>query len=214
MPSSRERTPRKLPRQQRSQATVTAILEATAQVLVKHGYERTTTGRIAELAGVSIGTLYQYFPNKEAVVCELLSVHLGAVLTRMEAAVQAAPTRRFSHQLRAALDALVRAKAANPKLHRVISTELGRLDGLRLMRQMNAASLRFTHDLLQTHRDELRLRDPERAAFFVVNAVEGVLDAILVESPQELARADLAGELHDLVLAYLRQDRARLPTAR
>src|SRR5262249_12927282 len=71
--------PRNRPRQQRSQATVDAILGAAAQVLVKHGYDRANTGLIAETAGVSIGSVYQYYPNKEAVFSALLEQELEAL---------------------------------------------------------------------------------------------------------------------------------------
>src|SRR5271154_4777544 len=81
MPSTRipnqRLTPRKLPRQQRSEATVESILEAAAQVFERHGYAAGTTNRIAERAGVSIGTLYQYFPNKDAILIALARRHLA-----------------------------------------------------------------------------------------------------------------------------------------
>src|SRR5215469_493144 len=60
--------PRKLASQERSRATVDALLEATARILLKEGYDKASTNRIAEVAGVSIGSLYQYFPSKEALV--------------------------------------------------------------------------------------------------------------------------------------------------
>src|SRR3546814_9174202 len=66
--------PRKLPRQERSKATVEAILIAATQVLIEDGYERATTARVAERAGVSVGSLYQYFPNKEALVGTLVEI--------------------------------------------------------------------------------------------------------------------------------------------
>ena len=72
MPRRVRTTPRKRPRQARSRATVDAILEATAQVLVAEGYDKTSTNRVAERAGVSVGSVYQYFPNKEALVGELV----------------------------------------------------------------------------------------------------------------------------------------------
>src|SRR5262252_4486356 len=68
-------TPRKQPRQARSKATVDTILEATARVLIKHGYDGLTTNGVAVAAGVSIGSLYQYFPNKEALVAGLIARH-------------------------------------------------------------------------------------------------------------------------------------------
>ena len=72
--------PRRLPRQQRSQALFDAILEATAQVLVEHGYAGANTNLIAERAGVSVGSLYQYFPNKDALVAALHERHAENVV--------------------------------------------------------------------------------------------------------------------------------------
>src|SRR5208282_4089553 len=71
--------PRKLASQERSRSTVDALLEATARILVKEGYDRASTNRIAELAGVSIGSLYQYFPSKEALVAAVIDRHTQEV---------------------------------------------------------------------------------------------------------------------------------------
>jgi len=68
-------SPRKAPRQSRSQATVTAILDATARILLERGYAAASTNAVAELAGVSVGSLYQYFPNKEALIAALQARH-------------------------------------------------------------------------------------------------------------------------------------------
>ena len=67
--------PRKSASQERSRATVDALLEATARVLLKEGYDRASINRIAEVAGVSIGSLYQYFPSKEALVAAVIDRH-------------------------------------------------------------------------------------------------------------------------------------------
>ena len=64
--------PRKSPRQARAKATVDAIVEATTQVLLEEGYDQFTTARAAERAGVSVGSLYQYFPNKAALVSAMI----------------------------------------------------------------------------------------------------------------------------------------------
>ena len=83
--------PRKLPRQDRSRATVDAILEAAARVLVKEGFERTTTNRVAEAAGVSVGSLYQYFPNKEAILFRLQADEWGQTMSHLRLSPQFAP---------------------------------------------------------------------------------------------------------------------------
>ena len=72
-------SPRKTPVQARSTITVEAIFEATIQVLLLHGADRATTTRVAERAGVSVGTLYQYFPNKQALLFAVLEAHLRRV---------------------------------------------------------------------------------------------------------------------------------------
>src|SRR6516164_8568554 len=71
--------PRKLASQERSHATVDALLRATTRILLKEGYDRASTNRIAEVAGVSIGSLYQYFPSKEALVAAVIDRHTQEV---------------------------------------------------------------------------------------------------------------------------------------
>jgi AcrR family transcriptional regulator len=75
MPRKFATTPRKLPKQDRSRVTVEAILEATTRILVEEGYDKANTNRIAERAGISIGSLYQYFPNKESLMTALMEQH-------------------------------------------------------------------------------------------------------------------------------------------
>src|ERR1700691_6490396 len=87
-------SPRKKPRQQRSQATVECILDATARVLCSTGYDRASTNRVALAAGVSVGSLYQYFPSKEALVAALVERHVEEMTSLLKtklAEVQAAP---------------------------------------------------------------------------------------------------------------------------
>src|ERR1700684_3017742 len=78
--------PRKTPRQARSVATVDAIFEATIQVLLADGARGLTTSRVAERAGVSVGTMYQYFPHKQSLLYAVLQQHLAAVAGAVEAA--------------------------------------------------------------------------------------------------------------------------------
>src|SRR5215510_14029777 len=110
--------PRKQPRQERSRFTVDAILEAAADILVRNGYDRLTTNRIADRAGVNVASLYQYFPGKAAIVAELRRRHGAAE----RAAVRDALVLRRGQGLEATLRALiahgVAAHAVAPALHR------------------------------------------------------------------------------------------------
>src|SRR5215813_10517598 len=97
--------PRKSASQERSRATVEALLDATARVLVREGYDRASTNRIAAKAGVSVGSLYQYFPNKEALVAALVARHNREMLQLIRDAMK----RVASWDLPMALHELVKA---------------------------------------------------------------------------------------------------------
>src|ERR1700758_2083423 len=102
--------PRKTPIQARSAVTVEAISEATIQVLLSHGAERLTTTRIAERAGVSIGTLYQYYPNKQSLLFAVLEDHLNTVAGKIEAACEKASHKPLAQMIKEMVEAFVDAK--------------------------------------------------------------------------------------------------------
>src|SRR6201996_6692514 len=85
----RQLQPRKQPRQHRSELTRQRILDAAAHVFAEHGYAAGTTNRIAERAGVSIGSVYQYFPNKDALVVELARRHIAQIAETASLALEA-----------------------------------------------------------------------------------------------------------------------------
>ena len=101
-PALLELQPRKTPQQSRSVATVEAIHDATIQVLLKSGPDRLTTVRVARCAGVSVGTLYQYFPNKQALLFAVLERHL-----LVASAVEDACAANHFHPLEVMVDDLV-----------------------------------------------------------------------------------------------------------
>ena len=182
--------------------TVDAILQGAIQVLVRVGYERANTTLIARAAGVSVGSLYQYYPNKDAVFSALLQREMSHVLELMQAA--AGGCAHFAERLLAVISTLLTFKAQNPRLHRVLKTELGRIESTRAMRRLNERSLELVEQMLREHGDELRLADPARAAFFAVNTVEGILCAALLDAPERLSEPAFAHELSGAVLAMLR----------
>jgi len=119
--------PRKVPTQERSRATVDAIIQAATYILVRSGWERLTTNAIAERAGVNIGSLYQYFPNKAAIIAELERRHVVQVRDQL---ANTLPQLSKQRTLREALSVLVRAMVDEhriaPAVHRAIEEELPR----------------------------------------------------------------------------------------
>ena len=102
--------PRKTPIQARSTLTVEAISEATIQVLLSHGTERLTTTRVAARAGVSVGTLYQYYPNKRSLLFAVLEHHLENVAAKVEAACERACQKPLAEMIQEMVEAFVDAK--------------------------------------------------------------------------------------------------------
>src|SRR5215467_11158950 len=120
-------TPRKRPRQIRSKATVDTILQATARVLVKHGFDGLTTNAVASAAGVSIGSLYQYFPNKEALVAALAERHLEDMNAAVLAELARVATLPIAEAARRVIELTIRAHAIDPALHRVLIEQVPRI---------------------------------------------------------------------------------------
>jgi len=102
--------PRKTPVQARATVTVEAICEATIQVLLSHGAERLTTSRVAERAGVSVGTLYQYFPNKQSLLFAVFEDHLNKVAIEVESACKLARNQPLADMVRQLVEAYVSVK--------------------------------------------------------------------------------------------------------
>jgi AcrR family transcriptional regulator len=113
--------PRKGPSQRRSRLTVDALIEATARILIKEGYDRASTNKIATKAGVSIGSLYQYFPSKEALVAAVIERHARELSQVVSNAVLKVGARPIEIGVRELVAAAIDAHRVNPKLHRVLA---------------------------------------------------------------------------------------------
>ena len=124
MPGKVRIIPRKIATQRRSRVTVEALLESTARILVKEGYDKASTNRIAEVAGVSVGSLYQYFPCKEALVAALIDRHNQEVVEAVQAELAAAAGMPLAVAVRHLVTVAVKAHRVDPKLHRVLAEQI------------------------------------------------------------------------------------------
>jgi AcrR family transcriptional regulator len=199
-------SPRKKPTQARAQATVEAILRATAHILRTAGWDECNTNAVAKRAGVSIGSLYQYFPSKEALVAALAEEHANQGLAVLMEAVTAAPqgTLSFEDTVRHYIRAMVALHAFDPKLHRVLVEQVPRLKGgLDVVRRVSQQSATLVHAWLETQRTHLREVDLDVATFILVTAVESVAHLQVLDRPKQLDQEALVEELSQLVLGYL-----------
>ncbi|KRD05342.1 TetR family transcriptional regulator [Mycobacterium sp. Root265] len=191
---------RKQPRQQRSAQTRRDILDAAARVFSEHGYAAGTTNRIAAAADVSIGSLYQYFPNKDAILAALSEAHIDAGTTLL--------TERLRDGLPAALEDLVRlfVRAAidnhrdDPSLHRVLFEEAPRSAALlNRLHDTEARGVAGVTELLR-HHPEVRVTDPDFAARLTIATVESLVHR-LIGAPVDTGQ--LEDEVVRLLTSYL-----------
>ena len=204
MPRRPRTTPRKKPRQDRSIATVDAILDATARVLCTTGYDRASTNRIALAAGVSVGSLYQYFPSKEALVAALAARHMSTMTGLVKAKLAEVATAPMPVAVRTIIVAMFEAHAVDPRLHKVLIEEVPRIGRLENVRAVEREVETLVAALLESRKRELRkTTNVETMALLLVTVVEAVTHAaVIAELPPPRAQA-VADELTDLVLRYL-----------
>lgn len=201
--AARVRTaPRKQAVQPRAKATVDVILEATARLLVREGYDRTSTNKVAVAAGVSIGSLYQYFPSKEALVAALMDRHtdeMMALVRGKTAEVWASPVPVVVETL---VRAMIEAHAVDPKLHKVFVEQVPRVGRLERLHDLETEVLGLARAFLEAHKSELRPLDLDVAAFVSVATIEALTHAAVLVR-EDLLDERLVREIRDVVVRYL-----------
>jgi AcrR family transcriptional regulator len=199
--------PRKSASQERSRATVDALLEATTRVLLKEGYDRASTNRIAEVAGVSIGSLYQYFPSKEALVAAVIDRHTQQISQVTRNALVKLAASPIEVAAREFVSLAINAHRVNPKLHAVLSEQIPRVGRLENIEAGVREGYALVRGYLEAHRDEVDVADLDLAAFVLVTVVEALTHAAVLRRPDILAD-EKAGRFIDdvtrLLVGYLR----------
>ncbi len=196
-------TPRKHPRQERSKATVDTILEATARVLIKVGYDGLTTNGVAAAAGVSIGSLYQYFPNKESLVGALFERHMEDMNAAVLAELAAVAQLPMAAAVRRVIELTIRAHAIDPELHRMLTEQLPRVGRLAKLRENDALTHRMVAGILALRQRELAIRDPDLASYVIVSAIEAIIHRAALLDHARLRDPRLIDEATLLVTRYL-----------
>lgn len=193
--------PRKLPKQERSQATVSAILIATTRILTEEGYDKFNTNRVAELAGVSVGSLYQYFPNKAALLYALGEHHANEMAQLAQHHLEDLGDRSILEVLQQIIKAVLAAYAVNPKLYRILhqqvprSEEMQKLDDARIEQML--------HAFLALHRDQLRPQNLDITVFIISRTIKALLYDAIADRPNLLKNGELEQELMRMLSSYL-----------
>jgi AcrR family transcriptional regulator len=197
--------PRKSASQKRSHFTVNALLEATARILVREGFDKASTNRIAEVAGVSVGSLYQYFPSKEALVAALIDRHNQQVMQAVQGELADAVKLPMAQAVRKLIAVAVKAHRIDPKLHRVLAEQIPRVGRLEKVENFNRENYVVFRAYLESRRDEIRAVDLGLAAFVCVTSIEALTHTAVLHHKvvSDEAMEALVDEATRLVVGYL-----------
>jgi AcrR family transcriptional regulator len=193
--------PRKTPIQARAVETRARILDAARTVFAEHGYAAGTTNRIAEAAGMSVGSLYQYFPNKDAVLVELVRAHIEDGTARVLDAVATAGAADLTDLVRAVVTAMVAVHAEERRLHQVLFEESPRPpELLAQLHELEDGAVAVLAARLREDRPDLDA--PELVARITVVTVESLVHR-LVASDRSLDTDRFVAEVTRMVDGYL-----------
>jgi AcrR family transcriptional regulator len=196
---------RKSPKRDLSKSIFDSILLAAARILPVQGFARSTTNKIAEAAGVSIGSLYQYFPNKESLVAALIERHVDRHVKIVESRL----AERGEPSVDEVTDFLIRPILDNVREHRqlfkVIGAQVFSVGGLEPIVAGRQKLVAIIEALLEKNRARLPegLR-PRHASYLIVNSVAGVVEALVFDDCDDAFRAEMVEETISSVKKYLK----------
>lgn len=191
---------------------VEALLQATTHILVRDGYDRLSTNRVAEEAGVSVGSLYQYFPSKEALV-GALHVRWGeGVMADMSALRGELVGVSLDEAIPILVDRVLVTARRDPKLSRAMLELLPRIVGLEVLDQFHRRLSELMASWLERHTDEIEVEDTALAAHVLVTALHGLCDQAVSFRPELLESQRFQDHIEDLAIGYLAP--SRLPAFR
>lgn len=196
--------PRKSPRQARAKATVDAIVEASTQVLLDAGYDRFTTARAAERAGVSVGSLYQYFPNKSALAFAVIDRCCENFLIAFENTLARRRGATLADCIRAIIDETVVSHPLAPDLHRIVLDLAPRIGVADKTAMVSRATAKLIESTLRLHADEIAPEiDLATAATVIETVLEAIAHRIKLAHPEDVQDDTLAKEATRLITRYL-----------
>lgn len=193
---------RRRPQQLRAQQTVEAVLGAVARVLKRHGPAGVNTNEIARIAGISIGSLYQYFPDKYAIFAALRDRHTEAMARLVETELVAAASLGLEDVMRRLIAAMIEAHALDPALHALLLHQLPPgADSDRMFEERVHNALRLA---LTARKDELRQPIAyERILFVTTRMLEALAHGVVLQRPAALSMEAAKSEALQAIMAYL-----------
>jgi AcrR family transcriptional regulator len=201
--ANKRRPRRRKPRQRRARQTVEAILDAVIRILKRKGFHAITTNHIAEVAGVSIGSVYQYFPDKQAIFVAIHGRHLNEIDRLIHTTLVEHAASSLNDLVRGIVDAMIDAHTDDPELYELLSTEVPhRADGTRDFSVRFHGPFRLA---IASRVRKLKGRELDKTVFIVTHMVESLCHGAVLRRPTGLSLAEAKDEVVRALLSYLRR---------
>jgi AcrR family transcriptional regulator len=194
---------RRSPRQTRSRETVAVILDATTRVLVQDGVDSFNTNRIAEIAGISIGSLYQYFPNKDALLLALNQRHVHQMHDIVHSAMLDARGLPLPLVITKLIHAFVLAHTIDPGLHRALTAHAWRLKTSDDADSRGQETLAQLQHLVAMNRSIVVPKNTDLAVQLMLHTVHALVHKAVIDEDSPASRAEMEAEITQIVLGYL-----------
>ena len=192
--------------QARSRTMVESILRATARILVREGYAALTTNGVAEEAGASVGSLYQYFPSKESLVAALLQRHIDETLGPLRRELSSLSLLPVDKAVPRFVELMIALHQTEPELHRVFVEQLPRIGDFVRIDTSAVETQDAVRAYLAAHAAEITPQNHELTAFMVVQSVGAMTRAAVSANPQLLLQPSFVSEISAMLIAYLKRD--------
>lgn len=196
--------PRKKPQQRRSRVTIDSIFEAAVQVLIANGLEEITTIQIAERAGVSVGSLYQYFPNKNALLAAIVKRHVGAVVDATIAACESAHGKSIGEMCATMMGAFVDAKTRRPEVSRALYLPSAAVNAETILKEESGRCARAVQVMLESARDA-KFAEPEVVSRMLIRSIVEPTRAVIEAGGNRGTFEMLKRHLTALCVGYLKE---------
>ena len=203
-PQARDLEPRKRPRQARAQATFDALVEACTRLLPRLGYAGTTTNHIAERAGVSIASLYEYFPGKDAIVAQVAERLVDRVLRRLAKEAPRVLEAPEDDALRVWLELIHETVARERALFAVFTYQVPYTNRLDAIQAVSSRLLDFSQEVRRRAGGLVRQEISPATMRLIVNLVSSTIMQLVLDPPADVTREDLLDELGHRIAAWIR----------
>ena len=182
---------------------VEMLMRAATRVLIRDGYEALNTNRVAEEAGASVGSLYQYFSSKQQLIAALLTRHIDNTMHDVRQAIPELSLLSVPEAVRRFIELMVASHRVEPELHRVFVEQLPRIGGFEQVEASVSEGLVLTEAFLKAHAHEIVPQDHKLTAFILVQTVEALTHSAVLMRPELLRTDAFVNELTALVVGYL-----------